>query len=203
MPSNFGYTADVNIALRNCASFQNFLVEFTKTFESKNVTLIAHSRGSDMVVSGLTACRAAPPGTERVSPLVKHVIYAAPDVDKSEFVDITPQIQSIAGDITLYASDADLALFVSSDLLNDHPRAGMGGNRRTVVPGVDTIDLSNIAAHSGSTDGHGYLWTANAILDDLNEIIRHDSEPASRCLDERTTSDGGIYWEFRPACGLQ
>lgn len=203
VPSSFGYTADVNIASRNCASFQDFLVRFTKSFGSNNVTLIAHSRGSDMMISGLTACRAAPAGTERVSPLVKHVIYAAPDVDTTEFIDIAPQIEGIAADVTLYASDADLALFVSGDLLNDHPRAGMGGNRRTVVPGVDTIDLSNIAANSGSADGHGYLWTANAVLDDLNEIIRHNSKPGARCLDERPTSDGGKYWEFRPACGLQ
>jgi esterase/lipase superfamily enzyme len=177
VPSSFGYTADVNIASRNCNSFRISLVKFTKTFGSKNVTLIAHSRGSDMVVSGLTACRAAPAGAERVSPLVKHVIYAAPDVDTTEFIDIAPQIESIAADVTLYASDADLALFVSGDLLNDHPRAGMGGNRRTLVPGVDNIDLSNIAAHSGSVDGHGYLWTANAVLDDLNEIIRHTANP--------------------------
>jgi esterase/lipase superfamily enzyme/TPR repeat protein len=202
-PPSLDYTSDVNTAARNCDAFQDFLVQFTKVIGSGNTTLIAHSHGSDMLVSGLTSCRGALPGDERVAPLLQHVIYAAPDIDRDEFVAIAPQIVKLAADVTLYASDADLAMFLSGDLINGNPRAGMGGARRTVVDGVDTIDLSNIAVGSGSNDGHGYLWTANAVLDDLNEIIRHDAQPTQRCLEKLTGAQGGAYWQFRSDCASQ
>ena len=79
------------------------------------------------------------------------VFLAAPDVDRDLFLDLARLYPEHAEHTTLYASDADLAVHLSSNL-HDAPRAGYF-HPFTVAPGIDTVAVPNFDV----TCSHGYV----------------------------------------------
>ena len=127
--------------------------------------------------------------------MFQEVILTAPDIDADIFKrDIAPAIARTARRVTLYASSNDEALILSKKL-HGYPRAGDSGSSLVVVPGIETIDVSDVDT---SLLGHSYYGNNDTVLADMFYLL-HESRPASQreWLQPRPWG-GSQYWVFLP-----
>src|SRR5207247_4270677 len=103
----------------------------------------AYSMGA-RILSGALADLAARPAAAAAPPLGE-VVLAAPDVEARLFARDLAGSARLARRVTLYASARDRALNASRRL-HRHGRAGEGGRRILILPGLDTIDVSRVRA---------------------------------------------------------
>jgi esterase/lipase superfamily enzyme len=126
-------------------------------------------------------------------PKFAEVILTAPDIDADKFTrDLAPALVSVAGRVTLYASSNDEAL-IASRKVHGYRRAGESGDAMVVMPGVDTVDVSEIDT---SFIGHSYYGSNSTVLADLFELIR-DSKPPDQRKWLKSMPLGTLkYWKF-------
>lgn len=181
------YTFDENNVEWAIPHLEEFLNVVAKQSGAEKVYLIAHSMGNRALTRALLALE-----TGREKPLFKEIILAAPDVDAQVFTrDIVPVIKN-TGHVTLYASDKDKALAISSGFHGDYPRAG----QEKGLEGVDGIDVIDAASVDTSLLGHSYIADNVSILTDVFLLIGGNREhPAQRCL---TRPKGATAWRIDP-----
>ena len=114
------------------------------------VRLLAHSLGSRGTLLALR--QLAVDGT--ILPIVEHLVLLAPDLDAATFGRQVDRILPLAQRMTLYASDNDAPLLVSESL-HKHPRLGQAGDRLVVLPGLETIDVTEVGRYHPT--GHEYF----------------------------------------------
>ncbi len=157
---------------------------------AQQIHLIAHSMGNRALTSALRYLSYEPAATR---PRFREVILTAPDIDADVFKrDIAPAIVQTANRVTLYASSNDEALKVSQDI-HGYPRAGDSGEQLVVVPGVDTIDVSQL-----DTDlvGHSYYGSNDTVLADLFDLLASDTPPSQRKFLRSGQLGTLTYWMF-------
>lgn len=121
---------------------------------------------------------------------IRAIIFAAPDEDKEVFFDIAKSLEDSGKEVDLYVSKNDRALINSKCCQSYTDRAGLGGNGRLIVPGVSTIDTSNLTP---SFTGHSYIFEHSDVIKDLMKIINEKKPAKMRGL--QSTDDGqGEYW---------
>lgn len=124
-----------------------------------------------------------------ISPRINQIVLAAPDIDLEVFeTQLAPAITGRAP-TTLYASANDSILSLSK-MLQKGPRAGDIRDGVVVLPGMDTIDASNVSTWFGHSD-YGDVRT---IVDDMSLLLR-GKRPPERNLIQRP-HQRGAYWEF-------
>jgi len=154
-----------------------------------NVQVVAHSLGSRGVIFALQ--RLAFERLER--PAIGHLVLFAPDFDSQTFVELLPGLASLAGGITLYASNNDAPLKVSHQL-SGYPRLGEAGEYLTLVAGMDTIDVSSIGRYQ--ITGHEYFYFHPLVTADLVELLSTGARAAQRSGLQAKKRDGIRYWAF-------
>lgn len=169
---------------------KTFLEDFFKSSESQNIYVIAHSMGNRGLTRALSSIIEQNPNA--VS-RIKEIILAAPDIDADVFKkDIAPVLVKSKKPITLYASSNDLALFASKQF-SGYFRAGQTGNAMIVLPGIETIDASNVPS---DLLGHSYISGTPDVLSDVFQII-HNGKRANQRSNLRAVKNGNqISWEF-------
>jgi len=171
---------------------KDFLTAVARRSGAESVHLIAHSMGNRALTSSLAEMSRQ---MRRSGPMFQEVILTAPDIDADIFKrDIAPAIARTARRVTLYASSNDEALILSKKLLG-YPRAGDSGSSLVVVPGIETIDVSDVDT---SLLGHSYYGNNDTVLADMFYLL-HESRPASQreWLQPRPWG-GSQYWVFLP-----
>lgn len=93
---------------------------------------------------------------------------------------------------TLYASSADRAVYLSSQL-HAAPRAGYF-EPYTVAAGIDTVAVPNFDV---DRLGHGYIAQAEALLHDVYDLMRHGTPPGRRQRLVAATHAGESFWRLR------
>jgi esterase/lipase superfamily enzyme len=186
------YPADGDAARRAVPYFQEFLRHLLTRTGVYEVHVIAHSMGNRVLTDGLAGLdtTALPEGSGRLG----HVVFAAPDVDGDVFRQLLPRILGQARHSTLYVSGRDRALAVSRTLA-DFPRAGQSGDTVIVVPGLDTVDVTELGA---DLLGHSYVGRHRNVLADLHGLLRHSHPPSQRYGLTRVPHTDGDYWSFQP-----
>lgn len=122
---------------------------------------------------------------------LKEIILAAPDIDADVFMEqIAPALIAHRRPITLYASSNDVALKLSKKA-NGYPRAGDSGEGLVVMPGIETIDASEV--DSGFL-GHSYFADVQSVISDLFQIIWAGKRADRRLGLRRVESIKGRYW---------
>ncbi|MCA6363498.1 MAG: alpha/beta fold hydrolase [Bacteroidetes bacterium] len=184
-----GYFADEAAAEYSRPHFMEFLQTLLSGTSEGRIYIIAHSMGSRVVSRALEKMHdTGIPFGHRISQL----IFAAPDIDAAVFREqISPAFAQLQ-QITLYASDNDLALQASQKLRFEYPRAGQAGAHICILNKVDTIDASDVR-----TDflGHGYFAATLPLLNDIHSVIFHAQKPEGRML--KQVAAGGVkYWRF-------
>lgn len=173
---------------RSVDQIKDFLQQIAIDSKAESINLIAHSMGN----VGLTQALAKM-GVER--PIFNQVVLAAPDIDARVFrEEIAPRITSKANRITLYTSKNDLAL-VASRFFNSGSRLGDSRDGPVAVPGIDTIDATDIDT---SLLGHSYYGSNASVLDDISSLLlgKPLSERSYLRMQSNVTPP---YWTFDPS----
>jgi esterase/lipase superfamily enzyme len=185
-----GYPADEASIQASEAYITEFLVNFVKHSGAEQVHLIAHSMGNRGLLRSIQ--RIAQQAQELSKTRFGQIFLAAPDEDPDVFRDLAIAFQQVAQRTTLYISAKDKAL-ASSGLIHNVPRAGFSPPI-TIVPGVDTVEVSKIDL---TLLGHGYYGDARPVLQDMHSLIRQNTEPGDRFgLNEVVLDQQKCYWTF-------
>jgi esterase/lipase superfamily enzyme len=187
------YAADEDSARISVARLKPFLELVVKDSGAKNVHVIAHSMGNQVVLRTLEAL-----ARERPQVRFNQIVLAAPDVDRDEFEQIAKGVSTMAEGVTLYASSTDVALNVSKRVRAGQMRAGdVGRNGPLVLAGVDSIDIS-----AAGTDifalNHDVYITGAVLVNDMGLLLGKGVHPPSArtpVFEQRVTKDGR-YWAY-------
>ncbi|MFD0725735.1 alpha/beta hydrolase [Lysobacter brunescens] len=169
----------------------DFLVDFAAEVGARKLHLIAHSMGNRGLLRALQ--RIAANAQTRGKVKFDQIFLAAPDVDRDLFLDLAALYGEHAARTTLYASDADLPVHVSSEL-HQAARAGYF-EPYTVAQGVDTIAVPDFDL---DLLGHSYFAQAESLLYHMRELMLHGKAKvtASR-LKPATDVSGATFWKLR------
>lgn len=164
------YTVDEANVRWATSHLERFLLALKARSGAARIHLIAHSMGNRALTETLQRLRATlKPGET----LFHEIVLAAPDVDADTFRDdLAPALLPTANRVTLYASSRDAALQLSRKV-HGYPRAGEAGDGLVVVPGLETVDVSEV---SGS---HSYIGNNGRVLDDLGALLLRRAKRAA------------------------
>lgn len=170
--SLLGYLADEDAIDETTANFKHFLEDVANNTGASVVHVIAHSMGNRAALSALSqlATDAHFLNFARFST----VVFAAPDVDRDLFISSIAKIRKPQTKITLYVSQHDQALTASHLLFHKELRAGEGGNDSIVLPGMDTVDVSQLSADAL---GHSYYGDNGDVVRDVLEFFKGQIAP--------------------------
>jgi esterase/lipase superfamily enzyme len=167
------YTHDANNADASVAHLKSFLLDVAARSGAQSITIIAHSMGTRALANALNEVGLQM--REDDKPAIREIILAAPDIDRTVFLNIAAAVKRTADRITLYASSRDKALQISM-ALNGFPRLGDANGGITTFAGGDSIDASivgdDILAHS--------YYGETSVLSDLYSLMLHGFPPAKR-----------------------
>ena len=190
-----GYPYDRESAQQAEPFFQQFLLMVLKETGAKNVSIIAHSMGNQLLLQVLRNLDRNNPEVARIN----QIILAAPDVDRDSFKFLATQIRDVGHGTTMYASSNDVALGISRRFAGGVPRAGDvpvdGGP--IVVSGVDTIDVSALSTEYLALNHSSYA-EKTGLLKDIELVLRTGLRPPEIRLPllERVKGGQGDYWRY-------
>jgi esterase/lipase superfamily enzyme len=174
------------------------LFDLLKTIKTQaditRIILVAHSLGSEVVIGALQ--QAALSSTKLG---ITELIFAASDVSRDLYLQRATQIIAAADHVTLYASSTDKALLTSLKKAQSGSRMGyVTKNGPTLVPGIETIDVSAVGGDMFSLN-HGTYAKSRAVLDDIGRLlIRSDHPPHTRTTSLEAVPDDANpkYWRY-------
>jgi esterase/lipase superfamily enzyme len=183
-----GYSADEATIEASEPFIAEFIEDFVARSGAEKVHIIAHSMGNRGVLRAID--RIANKAQRHTGVLIGEIILAAADVDADTFRDLSGAYGRVSRRTTLYVSSRDLAI-EASRWLHDFARAGLLPPIM-IVPGIDTINVTNVDL---TTLGHGYVADARGVLEDMHELLVHDTPPDRRfALRQGETDVGERYW---------
>lgn len=184
------YTVDETNVAWTVPHLKEFLLDVARKSQAEAVHLIAHSMGNRALTSAL---RELTMELKSDCPRFHEVVLTAPDIDAEVFTrDIVPAIVQTADRVTLYASSNDEAL-LASKAVHGYRRAGDAGEAVVVIPGIDTVDVSEVDT---SFIGHSYYGSNSTVLADLFELM-HGSKPPQQRKWLHSIPFGALkYWKF-------
>jgi esterase/lipase superfamily enzyme len=183
------YPKDVETVDMTVDSLTTFLEQIVAWAGAKTIHLIAHSMGNRALVKALkqmTVTGAAKP--------FKQVVLTAPDVPRQNVEPLIAAASTRAERVTLYASSKDKALGLSK-VKNDYERLGKVYGFPFVLPGMDSIDASNVKTDFWE---HTVFAKARTVLADLATLILDGHPPERRFGLKRVNSPHGLSWMIAP-----
>jgi esterase/lipase superfamily enzyme len=201
-----GYNYDRESSEFTIYHLKQFLKSLGSMDEIKKIHIIAHSRGTDVLVSALREVileiRAG--GKDPKKELrIANVILAAPDIDYEVILQRVVAEHSVAGvgQATVYTSPSDKAIRISEWLYGSLARIGHLGSKeaksRLTDEQMNYIEENSsmrFIEFTGKSDtvGHGYFSSNGAVSSDLITLINTGARAGSpqRPLIQK----GPIYW---------
>jgi esterase/lipase superfamily enzyme len=95
---------------------------------------------------------------------------AAADIDVDEFRQLAQKMKQSTDTLTVYVSGTDKALQASKDLAR-YGRLGQAGPGVVLIPGIDTIDATDVDRGFFWDIDHSYFGETTTVVDDLFELI--------------------------------
>lgn len=185
-----GYTVDETNVVWTVPHLKEFLVSVARQSGAKAVHLVAHSMGNRALTEALKELFYE---LDAECPRFHDVVLTAPDIDAEVFRrDLAPAVMRTARRVTLYASSNDEALVLSKKV-HGYARAGDSGDFLVVVPGMDTIDVSDVDT---SLLGHSYYGNNHTVLADLYDLLREWKPPEQRKFLRSMYLGSMRYWTF-------
>lgn len=185
------YTVDETNIEWTQADLKRFLEDFAARTDAENIYLIAHSMGNRALSRAFAGLMTEKPDLRK---RFRELILTAPDIDADVFKrQIAPLIIGHETGITLYASSEDKAL-KASKTFHGYPRAGDSGLGLIVMPGMETIDATNV-----DTDfwGHSYFAESRSVISDIFYLMRDGKRAKDRFSLETVQTPNGRYWVFK------
>ena len=186
-----GYPSDSDKIIQTERQLERFIDSVAMQSGAEHIHLIAHSMGSRALVHVLEKLKLKNEAGATGAKLGE-IVFAAPDIAQSTFLDAAEAFAGNAARTTLYASSRDYALKVSRKY-NNSLRAGDSGLHLLLGDSFDTIDASTVKT---SLLGHSFYGDNKTVLADLELLIR-----TGLAADERSSLDrregSRPYWIFR------
>jgi esterase/lipase superfamily enzyme len=185
-----GYLADGEAIAASEGDLAEFIIRLSAAIGNARMHVLVHSMGNQGVLRALNDAKRQ---AELAGVAFGQIFLAAPDVDVALFRRLADIYPRLATRTTLYVSNADRALSLST---------GIHSNQRTgytppvtVIPGIDTVEVSQIDV---GLLGHSYYGEASAVLFDMYILLRGNVPPAERPgLVAETVPTGANYWVVR------
>lgn len=204
-----GYNYDRESSEFTIYHLKQFLKSLGRMEEIEKIHIIAHSRGTDVLVNSLREVmlelRAA--GKDPKEELrIANVVLAAPDIDYEVILQRVVAEHSISGigQATIYTSPGDKAIRISEWLYGSLARLGHLGTAE-VKSKVTQEQMDYIAEHSslnliefkGKSDtvGHGYFSSNSAVSSDLITLINTGAKAGSP--ERPLKNESAIYWVIK------
>lgn len=184
-----GYTADGASIEASEKYIAEFLLNLAQKSEIEKIHIIAHSMGNRGLLRAMDKILTQVQTASEIS--FGQIFLAAPDVEPNLFRDLAKAYKKLSERTTLYISSKDKAL-ATSGIIHNRPRVGFFPPI-TVVDGIDTVEVSNIDL---TLLGHGYFADARILLEDIYELMNHNTSPNNRRSRLQTAQDGN-YWIMR------
>jgi pimeloyl-ACP methyl ester carboxylesterase len=149
----------------------------------EHVVIMAHSMGSRGIVEAL---RRRTDDPARFS----HIVMIAPDIGRKEFLENIPVLQDRASDITVYMSDNDRVLWLSTTV-NISGRLGNAAELPVEIEELNFVDITP----TGTTyfSGHLYHLHNPAVIEDLRVLIGTAPDGVARRWQRQPTGVPGIW----------
>lgn len=184
-----GYSGDEAAIEGSEKDLRSFLIDFVQQSGAEAVHIIAHSMGNRGL---LRAVNAISQSAQSVTPVrFGQIFLAAPDVDAQLFAQLATAYSALAERATLYVTRNDKAVGLSKRM-HKYARAGLVPPV-SVVPGIDTIDASNVNL---GLLGHGYAAEMRPVLADIHRLINDDTTPDHRFGLRRVPDAKPTHWKF-------
>jgi esterase/lipase superfamily enzyme len=162
------YRYDIDTAKGSRDGLRQLLELVARDTGVNAINLVAHSMGNDPVIEVLReqAEIVARHGTVADFKL-NEIVLAAPDISRTVFKQFAARFASLAkGGVTLYASKNDLAMTASKRVAGGLVRAGdVPKEGIVIVPGVESIDISDASTSFFSTNHSAFADRAHLIVD--------------------------------------
>ncbi|KCZ91879.1 alpha/beta hydrolase [Hyphomonas johnsonii] len=188
--SVFGYKADRSqITQATIDDLEHFLHVLTEQTGAARVNIVAHSMGNEFLVRALQEMA----DDERAVPApFDQIVFASPDVDADDFIEMMGRVSGLARDMTLYASSRDRALQASRRFNRSGRRAGES-DEPVLLAGLNTIDTTQ-GSTGGLALGHSDIF--GAAFPDFQAITWLSLEPEQRCVLGKREVKSGTAWIF-------
>jgi len=205
-PAGKGYAYDRESGEFTIYHLKQFLRTLASCPELEKVHIIAHSRGTDVLLTALRELNIeyTAAGKQARSELkLGNVILAAADID----LDVATQrigaerLYFLPERMTLYVSDSDRALGAASWLFDSRHRLGdardkdLSAAQQKMLENVQQVQVIN-AKIGGGGIGHDYFHSNPAVSSDVILILR-DNRPAGEKNGRPLTRGAGGFWEIR------
>ena len=191
-----GYLTDQDTVDVASDHLREFLEKILGVSNAEKVHFIAHSMGNLVLLRALKELSTNP----SASITIGEVVNAAPDVDPEVFRRHVETIKTRGGNFTLYTSQSDLALRLSS-ALRILPRAGYFSDKPLIAASFDTLDVTQ---HDRSWFNlfalNHDIYASDAILvGDMRRLITNSERPPDKRTPhfEPVTVSEGTYWRMR------
>ncbi len=184
------YPADEATIEASEAAITEFLVDFAANCGAQKVHVIAHSMGNRGLLRALQ--RIAANAETRGKVTFDQIFLAAPDVDRDLFLDLAHLYADHGKRTTLYASDGDLPVHVSSKL-HDAARAGYFAPY-TAAPGVDTIAVPDFDL---DLLGHTYFAQAESLLYHMRDLMLNGKATVTSNRLAAMVGEGANIWTLK------
>ena len=186
-----GYAGDRAAIEASEAEIRQFLVDFSTRTGAEAVHIIAHSMGNQGLLRVMDAIAHDAAASARVR--FGQIILAAPDVDRKVFTELASAYVRLSKRSTLYVSENDRPVGWSArghrfDRVGKAPPV-------TVVPGIDTINVSKVNL---GLLGHSYVAELRTILTDIYSLLTTNTPPHKQFGLHQIDGPEGSHWEFMP-----
>jgi esterase/lipase superfamily enzyme len=186
------YTGDETDLAWSVRQIQGFLQQLVDHAGQRKLNLIGHSLGARGLVEALEhlAC-----SEDWQAPPINELILVAPDIDSETFAQQLARLRQVTRRITLYVSDSDKPLRLSQEV-HGYPRLGQAGSHLTLLPGVETIDVSDVAAYD--LTGHQYHLYLPQVANDMGRLLGSAEGANHRPQLTQRSFQGRTYWAIDP-----
>ncbi len=186
-----GYVDDEATILWAEKDLVKLLDEVALNSGSKSIYLMGHSMGTRVLTRAFLELIQKKPD-QKVH--FKSLILTAPDIDAETFKrDIGPALAESGVRVTLYVSSKDKALKLSKRL-HKFKRAGDSNDGALIIPGIETVDASNVDT---GVLGHSYHCDSRTVLSDIYYILNKDLKADERFSLQPLNTSVGRYWKFK------
>ena len=188
------YVADLGNQMIDCTPFVDLLSDITSIMGSgRNVRIVAHSMGSELIFSALTSCVNS--GRTYSGQALAEIVLAAPDISTGSFTEYADKFSDKADRVTLYVSSNDKALSYAAKILwAGNERLGSVRWLQVIQPEIQTVDTSNL--RNSDIIGHAYIFQHPRVIRDAEEILHEGLEPDCRTWPIRRYQNDLPYWEL-------
>jgi esterase/lipase superfamily enzyme len=210
------YFTDVGNAKASVEPFARLIEMLAANTQASAINVLAYSAGAQIVSPALAKLGAAQPGESRAQLRqrlrLKHIYFAAADIDTRRFINELGQYVDIVDRVSVAANLNDSALRFSA-FVNRASRIGRpdpneldAEQTRFLIEasrnlGFDLIKVDPNAIPDLPQRSHAFWYEDPWVSGDLLGLLLLNADPQRRGLEAQSAERGTRYWTFPPDFG--